>query len=244
MNNYLKAAVFGTVLAGTCANVTYAQDDSMQMALLRMQNQVTELQEKLAQSQGQIESLEHDIKLLTEENNKLKQQLSSQSAPKTENSDSKQDSSETAQSKTDEKTAETASKNGAASALPIVPAEAKAQYDKAYSLVDSKKYDEAVSAFEAYVQKYEDNALTPNAWYWMGQIQYSQKKYEAARVSFLHTAKFQSSNKRMDALYKLGIISKTVGDKDKAKRFFELLIQNYPNSTSSVLAKRELDALN
>ena len=45
-----------------------AQTDSMQRAMLNMQNQIQQLQDKLAESQGQIEELNHEKNLLTAEN--------------------------------------------------------------------------------------------------------------------------------------------------------------------------------
>ena len=41
-----------------------------------------------------------------------------------------------------------------------------------------------------------------------------------------------------------GIPFFTWGDKDKAKKFFEVLIKTYPTSSSTALAKKELASLN
>lgn len=257
MNQFFKAITLGTAMVAT---LSYAEDDAMQIAMLRMQNQITELQNKLAESSGQIESLEHDLKLLQDENAALKQKLAAASSNVSPASDSAKDKSdENAQTKSEEKkdtvALEKTSGSGNATITPsdnkakgqsvsLPSAQEKAEYEAAYKFVETQKYDDAVAAFKAYVEKYPEAALTPNAWYWMGQIQYLKKNYEEARVSFLHTAKFQNSNKRMDALYKLGFISKALGDNDKAKRFFEVLIQSYPNTTSATMAKKEIEALN
>lgn len=117
-------------------------------------------------------------------------------------------------------------------------------YQSAYNLLVKNKLLESATGFSNYVTKYPNNSLTPNAWYWLGQVQYKQKKYQDARVSFLNTAKFKGSTKRADALYKLGVTSKALGDKDKAKKFFEVLIKTYPTSSSTALAKKELASLN
>lgn len=117
-------------------------------------------------------------------------------------------------------------------------------YQSAYNLLVKNKLSESATGFSNYVTNYPNNSLTPNAWYWLGQVQYKQKKYQDARVSFLNTAKFKGSTKRADALYKLGVTSKALGDKDKAKKFFEVLIKTYPTSSSTALAKKELASLN
>ena len=64
----------------------------------------------------------------------------------------------------------------------------------------------AQTAFKQYVETYPNNTLTPNAWYWLGQVQYSQAIYDQARLSFLNVARYNQSQKRPDALYKLGMI--------------------------------------
>ena len=45
MNQFFKAITLGTAMVAT---LSYAEDDAMQIAMLRMQNQITELQNKLA----------------------------------------------------------------------------------------------------------------------------------------------------------------------------------------------------
>ena len=101
MNQFFKAITLGTAMVAT---LSYAEDDAMQIAMLRMQNQITELQNKLAESSGQIESLEHDLKLLQDENAALKQKLAAASSNVSPASDSAKDKSdENAQTKSEEK---------------------------------------------------------------------------------------------------------------------------------------------
>ncbi|HAH70445.1 MAG TPA: hypothetical protein DCL74_01490 [Succinivibrionaceae bacterium] len=41
-------------------------------------------------------------------------------------------------------------------------------------------------------------------------------------------------------MYKLGLIYKAQGDAEKAKRFFEVVVKNYPDDTSAQLAQKQL----
>ncbi len=134
---------------------------------------------------------------------------------------------------------------GSGNSVPLkgVDADAKIAYEGAYAKVQQNDLKGAQSAFKSYVEKYPDNALTPNAWYWLGQVQYSQAQYDQARLSFLNVARYNDSQKRPDALYKLGMISKFLGDTDKALRYFQLVIQNYPNDAAATLASREMQRL-
>jgi len=232
-----------------------AQTDSMQRAMLNMQNQIQQLQDKLAESQGQIEELNHEKNLLAAENEKLKAQLSQMAtttpnpAAPAENTNAPADGkNQTVAMKTElgggSATLSPAKKGTVAKAnLPSVPAEAQKLYQESYALLNKGDLDAAAKGFKSYTTKYSGNALTPNAWYWLGQIQYKQNKFEDARISFLNTAKFKESDKRADALYKLGVTSKALGDKEKAKKFFDVLIKTYPNASSSALAKKELQSL-
>lgn len=132
------------------------------------------------------------------------------------------------------------SSQGSSITLKGVDAQAKIAYENAYAKVQQNDLKGAQVAFKNYVDTYPDNALTPNAWYWLGQVQYSQASYDQARLSFLNVARYTDSQKRPDALYKLGMISKFLGDKDKAVRYFQLVIQSYPNDAAAILASREL----
>lgn len=135
------------------------------------------------------------------------------------------------------------SSGGSTVTLKGVDAAAQQAYNAAYAKVQQNDLKGAQSAFKSYVETYPDNALTPNAWYWLGQVQYSQAIYDQARLSFLNVARYNESQKRPDALYKLGMISKFIGDQDKAVRYFQLVIQTYPNDAAATLASRELQRI-
>lgn len=119
---------------------------------------------------------------------------------------------------------------------------ARQAYNAAYALVQQNNLPGAEQAFAKYVQDYPENALTPNAWYWLGQVQYVQKNYEQARLSFLNVARFVDSQKRPDALYKLGKITQYLGDNAKAQRYFQLVLEYYPTDAAASLAQKELQA--
>lgn len=279
VNRILKlfrySALSLAIAASFSANADDAQIQAMQLNMLKLQNQVQDLQSKLADSEGQIESLKHDLQVLQKENSDLKAKLASnsesenaqtadgsaqQTASNIQTGDSTKatdansipintvsGSSGATLSKSKVQTQSTSAATPAAgsdSSLPVADAAAVKMYQSAYNLLVRNKLSESATGFSNYVAKYPNNSLTPNAWYWLGQVQYKQKNYQDARVSFLNTAKFKGSTKRADALYKLGVTSKALGDKDKAKKFFEVLIKTYPTSSSSALAKKELASLN
>ncbi|MCR5084542.1 MAG: tol-pal system protein YbgF, partial [Succinivibrionaceae bacterium] len=122
-------------------------------------------------------------------------------------------------------------------------AAAKADYDAAYQKILADDLNGAITAFGAYLKNHPDNSLTPNAWYWLAQAQYRKNLLDDARVSFLNVAQFKDSQKRPDAIFKLGMIKKAQGDLETARKFFNLVAKAYPNDTAAAMALKELEAL-
>lgn len=223
------------------------QLDAQQRAMLEVQNQLDFYNQQIASLRGDIEKLQYDLK-------KVKEQMANAAAaspatPAAQNVASSQTQSSSSGSNNaaaQNGTNQAASQNSGFTLegnLKTADAQAKAAYDNAYKFVTANNLAAAEKEFAAYLQSYPDNSLTPNAWYWLGQVQYKQNKLDDARVSFLNVARFTATPKRPDSLYKLGLISKLKGDKDKAKQFFELVINKYPADTAANLSRQELQKL-
>ncbi len=218
------------------------QLNAQQSAMLKMQNDFYAMQDELNSQNGQIEELRHEIEQLHAQINSLQQ--SSQAAQNAQSeepaagNDNKPAASAASASGTDKKQLAVTDSKG--NALKKADDQAKKAYNDAYQLVVKNKLSESETAFKNYLENYPDNELTPNAWYWFGQVQFKKGKLQDARVSFLNAAGFKNSPKRPDSLYKLGLIYKAQGDKDKAKRFFEVVVKNYPDDTSAQLAQKQL----
>ena len=255
----VKVKVLALVLS-TCFATSSLADDAqiltLQRNLLNLQNQVQDLQDKLAESQGQVEFLNYQIKNLQDENASLKDKLQSQTAAVNSNDNAQATDGKAEQNANEIKVntvvgtagatltkKDSATKASVNNSASTVDKEAQALYQSAYDKMMKNNFVKAKEEFYKFVQTYSDTSLTPNAWYWVGQIEYRQKNYQEARLAFLNTAKFKNSAKRADALYKLGLTSKALGDNDKAKKYYEVLIKSYPNSSSAILAKKELQSL-
>lgn len=224
------------------------QLDAQQKTILEMQSRITELSSQVNTLRADVESLRFE--LAKSAGGAVSTVPATAAAPATQNAVKPaapgsatatgpapvkaQDSGAAAQG--------SSAAAGGALALKAVDSSAQSAYDAAYARVVSNDLKGAAAAFNGYVTTYPDNTLTPNAWYWLGQVQYKLNDLDNARVSFLNVARFTSSTKRPDALYKLGLISKMRGEKDKAAAYFNLVIRTYPADTSSDLARRELAA--
>jgi tol-pal system protein YbgF len=117
-------------------------------------------------------------------------------------------------------------------------------YDAAVDLIlKDKNYKGAISAFNAFIEKYPHSLYQPNAHYWLGQLYFSMNNLEAAQKHFVSVSQFEQSTKRADALLKLGLIAEKKGDKAGAKDKFDQVISLFPDTTSANQAKQGIGRL-
>ncbi len=136
---------------------------------------------------------------------------------------------------------------GPATATPaaVDPAEERADYERAFNLLKEGRYDLAIAAFKAFVQKYPHGRYSDNAQYWLGEANYVQRNFKAALAEFQKVVNdYPDSPKRPDALLKLGYTYLELGDKDKARLALNSILLNYPGSTAARLAQERLKEIN
>ncbi|MCR9185860.1 MAG: tol-pal system protein YbgF [Halieaceae bacterium] len=124
-----------------------------------------------------------------------------------------------------------------AAATTEQPGEAAA-YQAAYALVRGQKFDEAVSAFQQFLRDYPAGRFTPNAHYWLGELYLvtTPPDVESARQSFMLLLDlYPADSKVPDALFKLGKIHFTKGNRDRAREFFDRVINEYGASNSAAV---------
>ena len=116
-------------------------------------------------------------------------------------------------------------------------------YDKAIALVlEDKRYDAAIPAFQSFLESFPNSTYVPNAHYWLGQLYFAQQEYDKAEQQFMTVVEdYPDSNKRGDCLLKLGAIANDQGNTADAKRYYEKVISEYPDSTEANLAKQRLN---
>ncbi len=118
-------------------------------------------------------------------------------------------------------------------------------YDNAVNLIlQSREYDKAIPAFQAFIQRYPDSQYAPNAHYWLGQLLFNKQEWGQAREQFeIVSTRFSNSSKRADALLKLGVIAERQNDNQQAKQFYQQVIEMYPNSSARKLAESRISGL-
>ena len=114
---------------------------------------------------------------------------------------------------------------------------------KTIALINQGSLKEALVLMSKFIEDYPNSSLIPNAYYWVGQINYHQKQYSQARENFLKVTKYKDSNKRAEAIYKLGQIAENLNDKTKALKFYQVVLKTYPGKTEALLAKQAIENL-
>lgn len=132
----------------------------------------------------------------------------------------------------------------AAAAEQPDPAIERAAYERAFELLKQGRYDLAVAAFKAFVETYPKGQYADNAQYWLGEANYVQRNFKAALEEFGKVVDgFPTSNKRPDAMLKLGYTYQELGQNDKARATLSDVVSSYPNSTAARLATKRLQDL-
>lgn len=115
--------------------------------------------------------------------------------------------------------------------------------DEGVRLFKQSKFEEARYIFE----KYANNgtpAEKARAVFYLGEIAYREKDYKQAIANYgIIVEKYPDSPLITSAYYMIGKSFVNIGDKKKAKLFFEELVSRYPKDRLSVSAKNELRKL-
>jgi tol-pal system protein YbgF len=112
--------------------------------------------------------------------------------------------------------------------------EAKRAYDAALSLVNAKRFGEALDALAAFLVKWPDHPYANNAMYWRGECYFARGDYPRAAEQFDGVLKrFPAGAKAPDALLKLGMSHQKLGNLTKAKECFDRLAQQHPESEAA-----------
>ncbi len=119
----------------------------------------------------------------------------------------------------------------------------RARYDQALSLYNSRRYNEAIAAFDQLLNSGENNSLIDNCQYWKGEAYYGLSNYEQAILEFQKVFAYPNSNKLDDAQLKLGLCYMKLNNYERAKLEFQKLLQEYPNSEYVGRARSYLNRL-
>jgi tol-pal system protein YbgF len=115
-----------------------------------------------------------------------------------------------------------------------------ADYRAALRMLHDRHFDEASSAFGAFLADNPAHPLASNAIYWRGEARYAKRDYAEALADFESLLeRFPNGEKAPDALLKVALCFRKLGAEDKAQLYFRRLRTTYPNSQAASIASRE-----
>ncbi len=131
-----------------------------------------------------------------------------------------------------------------AAAPPQASPGEKSSYQKAFNLLMDRKYDLAQNSFRSFLKQHPGSRLADNAQYWLAEANYVTRNFDTSLVEFKKVVQvFPNSPKISDALLKIGYIQYEKKQWGAARKTLGGLVNRYPNSTASQLAKKRLDKM-
>ena len=104
------------------------------------------------------------------------------------------------------------------------------EYKVAHQMYMHGDFDSSLKKFRFLLDYNIDEDLADNCQFWIGQIFFSNKKYSDAINEFKQVLKYDNSNKKSEALYKMGLCYIKTNNNSEAKKMFNNIIRNYPKS--------------
>jgi tol-pal system protein YbgF len=227
-------------------------------AVAGLEVRVQQLEASLAQATGKMEELSYNVRRLQDDLAKLGgdiefrfQELEKRAAPVGAQPEPAAVAPPAAQPANRSAASSTPAPAAPSQILGTMPTgktsdDPQQSYNDAFALLRGNDYAGAEAALKAFIASYPDNALRPNAQYWLGETFYARNDYRSAAVAFAEGYQsFPKSKKAPDSLLKLGLSLSGMNQKDDACLTFSRLLSEYPTASSTLrgLADRQRERL-
>lgn len=117
----------------------------------------------------------------------------------------------------------------------------KNSYTAAYLALKSGRYDEASIGFKTLIYKHPQGEYADQAWFWLAESYFAQRKYNDAIGAFNKVAiDYPESAKHPAALLKLATAYQESARPGDAKAALQRLIQQHPETNAAEQARSEL----
>ena len=117
-------------------------------------------------------------------------------------------------------------------------------YSSAYEDYLRGNFDLAVQGFREYLTRYPGTELADNAFYWIGECQYSKREFQPAIDSFTELLNtYKTSDKAAAALLKKGLAYLELNDRAQAVINLQYVLYEHPGTKEAELARNRLVSL-
>jgi len=136
-----------------------------------------------------------------------------------------------------------------ATRVSLTTLEPAAEFERAKSFFEQKKYDLAIQAFERILFYHASSEFVDDAQYWLGRTYLERKDYDQAIVEFDYLLRnFPKSTQLEEAYFyraKAHLLAapsfeKDVSDLKKAVRLFDEFLTRFPNSKFTADVRKEI----
>jgi tol-pal system protein YbgF len=120
------------------------------------------------------------------------------------------------------------------------PSTAPARYREALGAIRDRRFADALESLDAFLAASTDHPYAARARYWRGEVLYAQRAYRRAQADFeVVVERDPRGAKTPDALLKLAMCHRRLGDAARAQRYFERLQREFPSSVAARVASEE-----
>jgi tol-pal system protein YbgF len=235
-----------TLSLSTRERLSRLEQQMANLTAMNMPQQISDLQEKVQQLNGQLQVQSHDLKLLNQQQRSFYKDLDDRinQLSNLSNSNGMGHSDKVLSDSKGPTTQQPAIKHKTTQPHSTVhpssqslPSNDVKTYQSAFSLLSKKQYLGAKQGMQSYIDKHPSGKYAANAHYWLGEINMHQdQKNDAINAFNTVIREFPKSNKVPDALLKLGMLDQQAGNRSQALSFFHQLKKQYPSSTAAQLA--------
>jgi tol-pal system protein YbgF len=114
----------------------------------------------------------------------------------------------------------------------------RVDYDQAYAMIRSGRYDLAEASFRQFLGAYPASELAPEAQYWVGESLFARGDYARAAEEFRAGYKaYPTSRRGPDTLLKLGLSMAGLGYRDEACQMYAATLRQYPDMSNALLQR-------
>ncbi len=112
-------------------------------------------------------------------------------------------------------------------------------YQAALNLYRTRRYADALKAFDLFLKTYPSSSYVANAIYWKGECYYAEENFSEAILAFKDVlARFPQSSKSADSLLKIALTYARLGDYPNSSLHTTVLYEDWPNSEAAKKAQQ------
>ena len=117
-------------------------------------------------------------------------------------------------------------------------------YRQGLAALKQKNYARARKLFRQYLELYPQGKYAPNAYFWIGETYYAQRRYEEAILEYQKVVDHYPKHYKVPAaLLKQALSFLHLGDNEAARILFRKIVKEYPRSEQAPVARKYLKRL-